>query len=104
MKPLHWQHPARQDAMDAAKWYGRQAGVAVGERFLVAVAASLAHIAGNPATGSTRYTVALQLDGLRFWPVTDFPHLIFYVERDDRIDVWRVLHAQRDIPAWMGAG
>ena len=26
---------------------------------------------------------------------------VFYVERDDHIDVWRVLHAQRDIPAWM---
>lgn len=24
------------------------------------------------------------------------------VERDDHIDIWRVLHSQRDIPAWMG--
>ena len=23
------------------------------------------------------------------------------IERDDYIDVWRVLHGQRDIPAWM---
>jgi toxin ParE1/3/4 len=26
---------------------------------------------------------------------------VFYVERPDHIDVWRVLHGQRDIPAWM---
>jgi toxin ParE1/3/4 len=26
---------------------------------------------------------------------------VFYVERHDHIDVWRVLHGQRDIPAWM---
>jgi toxin ParE1/3/4 len=26
---------------------------------------------------------------------------VFYIERDDHIDVWRVLHAQRDIPALM---
>jgi hypothetical protein len=26
---------------------------------------------------------------------------VFYVERDEHVDVWRVLHAQRDIPAWM---
>jgi toxin ParE1/3/4 len=23
------------------------------------------------------------------------------VERSDHVDVWRVLHAERDIPAWM---
>jgi toxin ParE1/3/4 len=30
-----------------------------------------------------------------------FPYLVFYLERADCIDVWRVLHAQRDIPSWM---
>jgi toxin ParE1/3/4 len=25
--------------------------------------------------------------------------VIFYVEREDHIDVWRVLHGRRDIPA-----
>jgi len=29
-------------------------------------------------------------------------YLVFYVERDDHIDVWRVLNAARDIPAWVG--
>jgi hypothetical protein len=38
---------------------------------------------------------------LRFWPLQKYPHLIFYVDRSDHIDVWRVLHGQRDIPAWM---
>jgi len=27
--------------------------------------------------------------------------MVFYIERDDRIDIWRVLHIQRDIPARM---
>jgi toxin ParE1/3/4 len=26
---------------------------------------------------------------------------VFYVERQDHIDVWRVLHGQRDIAVWM---
>jgi toxin ParE1/3/4 len=30
-----------------------------------------------------------------------FPWLVFYVERQDRIDVWRVLNARSDIPTWM---
>jgi len=27
--------------------------------------------------------------------------IIFYVERSDHIDVWRVLHGKRDVPQWM---
>jgi toxin ParE1/3/4 len=38
---------------------------------------------------------------LRSWPLTRFPYLVFYFERDDCVDVWRVLQAQRDIPAWI---
>jgi toxin ParE1/3/4 len=30
--------------------------------------------------------------------------MVFYVGRDDRIDVWRVLHGARDIPAWLREG
>jgi hypothetical protein len=33
------------------------------------------------------------------WP--RYPYLVFYVERSDHIDIWRVLHGQRDIPAWL---
>jgi toxin ParE1/3/4 len=43
----------------------------------------------------------LNLPGLRSWPLTRFPHLVFYVERPEHIDVWRVLHGRRDIPVWM---
>jgi len=57
------------------------------------------HIARHPATGSARYALELNLPGLRSWPLKRYPYLVFYVERADHIDVWRVLHAQRDIPA-----
>jgi toxin ParE1/3/4 len=43
----------------------------------------------------------LDLPGLRSWPLTRYPHLVFYIERSDHIDVWRVLHGQRDIPVWL---
>jgi len=48
-----------------------------------------------------RYAHQLGLADLRFWPLGRYPYLVFYVERDEHIDVWRVLHEQRDIPAWM---
>ncbi|RVH02752.1 type II toxin-antitoxin system RelE/ParE family toxin, partial [Sinorhizobium meliloti] len=30
-----------------------------------------------------------------------YPYLIFYRDQPDHVDVWRVLHAKRDIPQWM---
>jgi len=60
-----------------------------------------AHIARHPASGSPRYAHQLGLADLRFWPLGRYPYLVFYVECDEHIDVWRVLHDQRDIPAWM---
>jgi toxin ParE1/3/4 len=30
-----------------------------------------------------------------------FPWLVFYVERDDHIDIWRVIDARREIPSWL---
>lgn len=44
---------------------------------------------------------ALDLPGLRCWPHTRYPYLVFYLQQQDHIDMWRVLHATRDIPAWL---
>ena len=46
-----------------------------------------------------RYAHELDLPGLRCCLMKRYPYLLFYVERDDCMDVWRVLHSQRDIPA-----
>ena len=59
------------------------------------------HIGHHPASGSPRYAHELDLPRLRAWPLTRYPHVVFYVERSDHIDVWRVLHGRRDIPEWM---
>ena len=58
-------------------------------------------LAQHPTIGSPRYAFELRLEGLRAWPLRKYPYLVFYVEREDHLDVWRVLHAQRDIPAWV---
>ena len=75
------------------------ANVALG--FVDELERAYAHIARHPASGSPRYAHQLGLADLRFWPLGRYPYLVFYVERDEQIDVWRVLHEQRDIPAWM---
>ena len=62
---------------------------------------ALGHVARHPASGSARYAHELDLPELRFWRVRGYPYLLFYVEREDRIDLWRVLHGERDLPVWM---
>ncbi|MGV8942244.1 MAG: type II toxin-antitoxin system RelE/ParE family toxin [Lysobacter sp.] len=101
MKPAIWSAAAEQDSAETAYWYATQGGSALGERFLGALEVAIGHLSRQPGSGSSRYAMPLNLDGLRFWPISGFPYLIFYVERDTQLDVWRVLHAQRDIPGWM---
>lgn len=69
--------------------------------FIDALEQAYAHINRHPGARSLRHAHELNRPGLRSWPMTRYPYLVFYVERSDYIDVWRVLHDQRDIPAWM---
>lgn len=55
----------------------------------------------HPTSGIGRYAHELELPGLLCWPLKRYPHLVLYVERDDHIDVWRVLHGTRAIPEWL---
>ncbi|MBS0339943.1 MAG: type II toxin-antitoxin system RelE/ParE family toxin [Proteobacteria bacterium] len=69
--------------------------------FIDALERAFGHLGRHPNTGSPRYAHALNLPGLRSWALTRYPYLVFFVERDDQVDVWRVLHARRDIAAWL---
>jgi len=92
---------ANRDVDEAVDYYLRDAGEKAALGFIDALDRAYRHIARHPATGSPRYAHELDLPGLRSWPLKRYPYLVFYVERDDHIDVWRILHAERDIPAWM---
>ncbi|QTN26452.1 type II toxin-antitoxin system RelE/ParE family toxin [Rhodoferax sp. AJA081-3] len=72
--------------------------------FVDALERAYAHIGKHPATGSPRYAHELGIPELRSWSLHKYPYLVFYVEHEDHIDVWRVLHMKRDIPAWMVDG
>ena len=92
---------ANRDVDEAAAYYLTVAGEAVAMGFVDALEKAYGQIGRNPGTGSPRYAHELNLPGLRAWPLTRYPHLVFYVEHPDHIDVWRVLHGKQDIPAWM---
>lgn len=100
-KPVVPREQARRDVDDAIAYYLGQGSHQAALGLVDALAAAYLHISRHPAAGSPRYAHELNLPGLRCWPLGRYPYLVFYVEQPDRIDVWRVLHAQRDIPAWM---
>ena len=92
---------ADQDVDEALAYYLGEGAEAAALGFIDALEHAYTHIGRHPGTGSPRYGHELNLPGLRSWPLTRYPHIVFYFERTDYIDVWRVLQGQRDIPAWM---
>lgn len=101
IKPVIPRACANRDVDEAIDWYLSENAPQAALGFIDVLEQVYAHIARHPATGSTRYAHELNLPGLRSWPLKNYPHLVFYVEREDSIDVWRVLHGQRDVPAWL---
>jgi len=92
---------ASRDIEEAIDHYLSEGATKAALDFVDAVERALSRIGRHPGSGSPRYAHELNLPGLRSWALTRFPYLVFYFERDDCIDVWRVLQSQRDIPAWM---
>jgi len=101
VKPVVPREQANQDVDDAVAYYLAEAAPSVALDFIDALEQAYTHIGRHPGTGSPRYGHELNLSGLRSWSLSRYPYLVFYVERPDYIDVWRVLNGQRDISAWM---
>ena len=92
---------AQQDINGAIEHYLQENAGFAALAFIDALEQAFAHLGRHPGMGSLRYSHELGLPGLRCWPLRRYPYLIFYVARADHVDVWRVLHAGRDIPSWM---
>lgn len=100
-KPVRLRALALADVDEAIGYYLQEVGPEVALGFIDELERAYKHLGRHPATGSPRYAHELNLPGLRNWPLIRYPHMVFYVEQADHVDVWRVLHGGRDIPAWM---
>ena len=97
-KPVRLRALAAADLEDAASYYREHAGEQTALGFVDEVQAAFELISSGPGIGSLRYSYDLDIPGLRAFPVQRFDHAVFYVEADDLVDVWRILHTRRDIP------
>ena len=98
VRPVRLRELAASDLEDAADYYQEQAGASTALDFIDAVQTALEHIRTNPGIGTLRWAFELDIPGLRAWPVARFDYSVFFVETDEVIDVWRLLHMRRDIP------
>jgi len=76
--PVVLRERAHRDIDEAVEHYLAEAGPAVTLDFVDALEGALRQISEQPRK---------------------FPYLVFYVETAVEVDVWRVLHGSRDIPA-----
>ena len=100
-KPVIPRELAHRDVEQAIAHYLEEGTAPAALGFIDALERAYVQIGRHPASGSPRYGLELNLPGLRCWPLARYRHLAFYVERVDHVDVWRVVDAHRDIPAWL---
>ena len=100
-KPVVLRERALRDVDEAAEHYLAETPAAVALAFINALEEASRRIGEQPASGSPRYARELDLPSLGSWAAKGIPYRVFYVERAADIDVWRVLHTARHIPAWL---
>lgn len=88
---------AARDVEETVDYYAMEASEKIADRFVDALYKAYDRLSRTPEAGSPLLGAALGLSGLRTWPIAGFPYLICYQARDGVIDIWRVLHAQRDL-------
>lgn len=100
-KPVMPRAKAREDVEAAVDHYAGEGAIDAAFSFIAALEQAYVLIGEAPATGSPRWSSELSLPGLRSRRLKGFPWIVFYMEFETHVDVWRVLHAKRDLPTWV---
>lgn len=87
---------AKQDLSDAALYYAEQGGQRLGQSMLTAAVDALGPLQRMPGLGSPTLGERCGVPGLRAWGVRGWPLRWFYFERDDHLDVVRLLGDRQD--------
>lgn len=85
------------DLQEEVRYYRRQSSTATAEGMVAASRKVLDQIERNPGIGSSRIGESLSIPKLKNWRFTGFPLVWFYFERDDFVDVARLLGERQDI-------
>jgi toxin ParE1/3/4 len=94
---------ASADIDSAINHYRSAAGPETALDFVNELQTAIDHGCHEPLSGSLRFAYELEIPGLLIWSLRKFPYLVFYMTDGHSIDIWRVLQARRDIPAYLAS-
>jgi toxin ParE1/3/4 len=103
VKPPRLRPKAKDDRRNEVRYYRLNGGTSVAENLVIETRWALKQIEQAPGIGSPRLGQLAEISGLRSWRVTGFPLVWLYFERDDHLDVIRLLGERQDILAILGA-
>ena len=92
------------DLVQMASYYAKEGGKDLGERAFNAAVGALDAVQRRPGMGSPRLGQLCGIPSLRARRVPGFPMQWFYFEREDDLDVVRLIGDRRDIIAILGDG
>src|SRR5678809_808062 len=97
---------AKRDLIAQWLWYAENASVEVADRFLQAAEHTLRLLATQPESGRSVVVPKPELQGIRWFPVSDgFEKiLLFYFPLQDGVDLVRVVHAKRNLSELLAQG
>jgi toxin ParE1/3/4 len=101
VKPIDIRRLAKQDLQDAIDHYRDQASSSTALRFLAAVERAMDSIARSPGSGSPSLAELLDVPGLRYRTLKQFPYMVLYQEGPTEISILRVLHQRRDLGTFL---
>ena len=98
--PVSTSGRAEADLTRQYRWYLDNVNVEVAERFLKEFDATVEKLARQPGMGLARKFRALELAGIRSFPLGERfgVHLIFYRDYGDSLSIERVMHGGRVLP------
>ncbi len=95
-KPHVLRPQAREDRRAEVLYYRQEASAAVATQLVKAMAKALKDLEHNPSIGSPTLGKLLGIDQLRTWRLQGFPLSFWYFEREDHIDVIRLVGQRQD--------
>lgn len=87
---------ARQELLEAGRWYLADGGAAIAEQFEWAVQRALDTLLTMPKVGRPSYV------GTRIWSLKRFPYTLVYCVKGETISVIAVAHQSREPGYWRG--
>jgi toxin ParE1/3/4 len=103
VKPARLRPQAEDDLLSNTDWYLAEGGAALAVRFFDTAHEALSAVERMPGIGSLRLGQLAGYEDLRSWPADPVPARWFYFERDDHLDVVRLLGERQNVAAILRA-